>query len=577
MRFLYFFGAVFLLLCSSAQTRAQTVVPDTISPVQTLNESFFWQMNCAHGHECCQAHCPCCPELSRAQRYDTFVSPEVRGIKRYTIIERYSIANANAIEPVQFVFKNAAGEITASYFGKWKYVYERNDSPEWKIKLRNDPVKGFKNGVAIVHDENFDYSLVDETGKTLPIAFQSSVPFGNKGLRKVSLIINDERIFGIADAQGNKRSPLKFYSIGPLQEGMARVSVSGYSQVGFIDENGNEVVPCNYNRSESFSDGVCVLSGDSGSVLTDRSGKPLFKTYYHSLGPLKEGLVAAGKNQKYGFINISGEVIIPLKYDLAYSFSDGRAVVMRNNKWGYIDRDGNEVVPLLYDNATNFSDGRAAVCVGDYKTGRRWGVIDINGENIISPVYDDMSPFCGGYARVVVSGKGCGIINRNGTEVIPCKYNIENTYPKNTWFPAGRILASDKNRRFFLLDKKGREVLALDEYAHVQPLPRSGYAQSIQGYLLAQKREGKSGVIDAAGKVIIPFNYTRMQLESDSILLVFDGNNMGYLSLTGEVLLAPQPDRPVTHFEDGIVKLLNEKSNTVYFMDRNGKTIVEPY
>lgn len=555
-----------LLFFVSLQSNAQ--LPDSL---------FFYDLGCAHGHVCCQAHCRCCGELHRKQVYDTFVSPEVRGIKRYTIIERFSIAASNAVAPVKFVFKNAAGEITASYFGKWKYEYEPNDSPEWKVNLRNDPAKGFKNGVAIVHDGTFDYRLIDETGAEQRIAFQSNVPFGNKGLRKVSIIINDERIFGIADAQGNRRSPLKYYTIGQLQEGMAQVNFSSYGQVGFIDENGKEVAACNYNRAEPASDGVYVLSGDSGSLLTDRSGKRLFKTYYHSLGPLKEGLVAAGKNQKYGFINVNGEVIIPLKYDWVGAFSDGRAVVMRNKKWGYIDSDGNEVVPLLYDNATNFSDGRAAVCLGDYKTGRRWGVIDKNGDNIISPVYDDMSPFCGGYARVVVSGKGCGIINRNGTEVVPCKYNIENTYPKHTWFPAGRILASDKNRRFFLLDKKGREVLPLDEYAHVQPLPRSGYAQNIHGYLMAEKRGGKTGVIDAAGNVIIPFNYTRMQLESDSILLVFDGNNMGYLSLTGEVLLAPQSDTPISHFEDGMVKLRIEKTNATYFMDSNGKRVEELY
>ena len=67
-----------------------------------------------------------------------------------------------------------------------------------------------------------------------------------------------------------------------------------------------------------------------------------------------------------GFIDESGDLVIPMIYQSASDFSEGLAAVSIRDiewelKWGFIDRYGNEVIPFIFDYANSFSDGHATV------------------------------------------------------------------------------------------------------------------------------------------------------------------------------------------------------------------------
>ena len=70
-------------------------------------------------------------------------------------------------------------------------------------------------------------------------------------------------------------------------------------------------------------------------------------------------------NNQFGFIDETGKLVIPAKYDDTNSFSDGLAVVKINSKWGFINKSGELVIPAKYDNAYVFSDGLASVKIND--------------------------------------------------------------------------------------------------------------------------------------------------------------------------------------------------------------------
>jgi transketolase C-terminal domain/subunit len=46
------------------------------------------------------------------------------------------------------------------------------------------------------------------------------------------------------------------------------------------------------------------------------------------------------KGGKYGYINRSGKIVIPIDYDYAYDFSSGWAEVVKEGRSIYIDRTG---------------------------------------------------------------------------------------------------------------------------------------------------------------------------------------------------------------------------------------------
>ncbi len=50
---------------------------------------------------------------------------------------------------------------------------------------------------------------------------------------------------------------------------------------------------------------------------------------YEKIDCLAEGLSTVAKDNKHGFIDKAGKVIVPLQYDNAYSFSEGLASVQK--------------------------------------------------------------------------------------------------------------------------------------------------------------------------------------------------------------------------------------------------------
>ena len=102
--------------------------------------------------------------------------------------------------------------------------------------------------------------------------------------------------------------------------------------------------------------------------------------------------------------------------------------VVEHGKWGYIDKSGKIVIPLQYYFASGFSEGLAFVDgIGALDSRARWVLrvapIDKTGKMIGSKVYGDFGPLTEGLARVAVSGeRGYGFIDKTGKTVILQEY-----------------------------------------------------------------------------------------------------------------------------------------------------------
>ena len=131
---------------------------------------------------------------------------------------------------------------------------------------------------------------------------------------------------------------------------------------------------------------------------------------YDDIDCLSEGLARIERDGKYGFIDNTGQVVIPPKYDLAWDFSEGLARVSQNGKYGFIDNTGKVVIPLNYDWVGSFSEGLAMV-----KRNGKWGFIDKTGKVVIPLKYDKAYPFGNGVAGVLDRSTGEAFyINRQG-------------------------------------------------------------------------------------------------------------------------------------------------------------------
>lgn len=178
---------------------------------------------------------------------------------------------------------------------------------------------------------------------------------------------------GFVDDRGLFKIKPTFDDALHFSEGMAAVKIG--EKWGFVDTDGRLVIEPKFENAYYFTEGVAIaeLKG-LGTVLIDKSGKVLASDVVGTIS-ISQGRVAFERNDKTGYLDLQGHVIIPATYDGGLEFSEGFAAVEKADKWGYIDRAGQLVIPIKYETAGRFGNGLAAV-----KTGERSGFINKAGQ-----------------------------------------------------------------------------------------------------------------------------------------------------------------------------------------------------
>ena len=132
---------------------------------------------------------------------------------------------------------------------------------------------------------------------------------------------------------------------------------------------GETLAPYQYDRAEPFHDGMGMVSLNGLYGYVDVTGKLVIPPVYFVAYPFSEGLAYVvrddGKGIRSGYINKAGEVVIKMKKGHhGRSFHDGLAGVQKDDKWGFIDQTGKWVIKRTYRKIDRFSDGVCTVKVG---------------------------------------------------------------------------------------------------------------------------------------------------------------------------------------------------------------------
>jgi hypothetical protein len=108
-----------------------------------------------------------------------------------------------------------------------------------------------------------------------------------------------------------------------------------------------------------------------------------FGTIYQGFGVFTGGLAPINQGDSTaGFIDKTGRIQIPVRFNWTFGFSEGMAAVRVGDKWGYINTTGTMVIQLQFSNATSFVDGLALV-----ETGTFWSYIDAHGSVVLGDVF----------------------------------------------------------------------------------------------------------------------------------------------------------------------------------------------
>lgn len=242
------------------------------------------------------------------------------------------------------------------------------------------------------------------------------------------VLINQK--FGYMDTQGNLKIQPQFEDAHPFSEGYAAVKING--KWGFIDKQGKIVMnPTFAWIPEGFSDGLARVYADNNmGMFINKNFQTDISPVSNAIQPYSEGLTAFQENGKWGYINKSGNLVIPAQFEEARAFKNGLAPVRIRldnftTKWGYIDTSGKIVIQPQFFNAQPFSENLAAVEIGIENSSNRWAYIDTTGKVVIAPQFfapsvpntefrgNIVTPFSAGIA-LARKGEEVGFIDKNG-------------------------------------------------------------------------------------------------------------------------------------------------------------------
>lgn len=228
---------------------------------------------------------------------------------------------------------------------------------------------------------------------------------------------------GYIDKQGNVVIPPILTTCDRFRDGVAVVYVTPRLG-GYIDIAGEFIVEPKFINPQPFSEGLARVRNEESLVgYIDRAGEFAILPQFFNGDNFQDGLarveIESDGDIRPALIDKTGNVVRWLADDEFYRYSEGFAAVRDPNGCYYINTEREVVVQTQYDYCRGFSEGLAAVEdeLGCY-------YINTDGEVVIQTQYGYCGEFSDGLANVSgFGGYRCGYIDRRGRTVIDLAYS----------------------------------------------------------------------------------------------------------------------------------------------------------
>lgn len=366
--------------------------------------------------------------------------------------------------------------------------------------------------------------------------------------------------------------------------------VESEGKIGIIDKNGNLIINTEYDYIQlpnpekpifiCFFDYNEELDEYNSKVINDR-GETLYTDYNNisaiprnntSRQYLYQNNILTYKNgDKYGIITIDGEKVTNAEYDSieTLEYKDGILVVKKDGNVGLIKLNGETVIKPKYYSI--ISDGyydkendydNAGYIVGEKnESGYRYGYINTNGKEVLKCEYNfinrilEISNDDGVY--LITSENGKIGLNRN------VQVKIKNEYESIEYDDINKILAVKKNGKYGIYDLDGNMILPT-QYEDLQ----------FAGKVITAIKDNELLVFDANGSLKKDFRYVSViPTKSENYFITIDNNGKyGVVDNNNDVLIENKYDYMEYAFENYFIFTNNGKSGVI---DNVGNIVVQ--
>ena len=438
---------------------------------------------------------------------------------------------------------------------------------------------------------------------------------------------------GYIDIYGNEVVPCQWKYVTKFENGFGRVTVQSKeddsSLSGFVDKTGKVVIPpeysylevvgnsdlirtsvpaCLYNFNGDLlienaheigricSEGKLIVRGNGGVYFVDEKGNKCSKRFVDA-GPYNQGyasvsLYNGNKAPVEAYLDSEGNILRFDEYVWLGSFcDDGYAGVSRGSRQvGLINRQFEEVIPCIYEEISSLykyqkRDSNELFIEGLAKVKKNGEYALINPKNeIILPFgkYYDIQMLTGNVLKASTFNKHerkdkrgnlttfrtYVIIDKEGNQLSDQEY--ENIFDFNNGFAVVRI-----EDMYGIIDSQGKEVIPCkykyDEYTRMDIKDFVDYG------VVRIKKNGRWGLLNRKGELIVPATYDKMSAFVDGLSLVNRGLFWFAINPSGEVeinlgIISPTQSN-FTGGRLGIKKEIDGKKKYGY-IDHKGEVVI---
>ncbi|MBR6432447.1 MAG: WG repeat-containing protein, partial [Muribaculaceae bacterium] len=395
-------------------------------------------------------------------------------------------------------------------------IYETTGKNKKIVSPQFEEILPFSNGLAPAREKG-KWGYINEKGKqVIDFIYTSAEPFNEDGIAVVGLGNNLKLI----DVNRNFLGVNEYNEIGDFKDGIAKVKRNG--KYGYINTQGEEIIPCKYDRIEAFNEETQMATtfiGDKKGYVK-KNGNVVVQAKYDQIGAFnQDGIAKVKNNGLWGYVNNKGKELVPCEYTSIDDIHENMVLVSKNGKWGYAGINGYDNIPCTYEAAKPFNDGKAAV-----KKNGKWGYINSSNYTVIPFQYSDAGTFSNGFANV----NGNSYINDEGKQVVVYQAAVEindefkesvDNYINMGHFREGRAMVYRNVKGqtgWGFINTQGIQVIKC-QYDDVRPFGNK---------FAAVKNDGKWGFVDPSGNVVIPITMEVADVAKFSENRAFIAENM---------------------------------------------------
>lgn len=227
-------------------------------------------------------------------------------------------------------------------------------------KEKKPTVRRFINKNTLIVKYDWKETLCNTEGKLLGNTFVSQFIDGYVEHKWDWIPYQKYGEYGFMNIKTGEIRESNWLNVRPFKEGLAVVRDRQTNKYGYINENLELVIPCEYDAVGNFSDSLAYV----GILISSKKQlkDPKIALTKEDMDTINRILNIRRDVLIFGFIDKTGKMVIPFSYKYVKDFSEGHAFVKTFDDYHsgfYIDKENKKTKRIWDENPTYFKNGVA--------------------------------------------------------------------------------------------------------------------------------------------------------------------------------------------------------------------------